>query len=50
VLVDRLRETPPQYDVVTQEKRTYWDTWPFFLLFVAVIGTEWYLRKRWHLV
>lgn len=29
---------------------TYWDTWPFFLLLVSLLGVEWYLRKRWGLV
>ncbi|TWT85790.1 hypothetical protein Pla123a_05970 [Posidoniimonas polymericola] len=29
---------------------TYWDTWPFFLLLVALLSVEWWLRKRWGLV
>jgi hypothetical protein len=31
-------------------KVTYWDTWPFLLLFVGLLGVEWFLRKRWGLV
>jgi hypothetical protein len=32
------------------EKISYWDTWPFFLLLVGLLGVDWYLRKRWGLV
>ena len=27
------------------ERRTYWDTWPFLMLFVAVVGVEWFSEK-----
>lgn len=37
--------------VVRQEtKKTFWDTWTFFLMLVFLLGLEWYLRKRWGLV
>ena len=39
-----------QLEVETLVKRTLWDTWPFFLLLVALLGLEWWLRKRWGLV
>ena len=49
-LLRRMKEHPLELEVETQVKHTPWDTWPFFLLFVAAIGYEWYLRKRWGLV
>ena len=45
-----LEQKPTELIVETQEKRTWWDTWAYLLAFVAVISTEWYLRKRWGLV
>ena len=39
-----------QLEVETLVKRTLWDTWPFFLLLVALLGVEWWLRKKWGLV
>lgn len=38
------REVIPDY--VTQREERLWDTWPFFLLFTALLATEWWLRKR----
>jgi uncharacterized membrane protein len=49
-LLKRLAEKPPEVKQEVIAKVTYWDTWPFFLLFVGLIGTEWFLRKRWGLV
>jgi hypothetical protein len=49
-LLKRLAEKPPELKEEVIAKITYWDTWPFFLLFVAVLGVEWYLRKKWGLV
>ena len=49
-LLKRLAEKPPELKQEVIAKVTYWDTWPFFLMFVGLIGTEWYLRKRWGLV
>ena len=43
-------EKPPELKQEVIAKVTYWDTWPFFLVFVGLIGTEWFLRKRWGLV
>lgn len=45
-----LAAEPPKLQEEVVAKTTYWDTWPFFLAFVALLGTEWYLRKRWGLV
>ncbi|HEY4308218.1 MAG TPA: glutamine amidotransferase [Pirellulales bacterium] len=39
-----------QLEVETMVKRTLWDTWPFFLLLIALLGVEWWLRKKWGLV
>jgi hypothetical protein len=52
-LPDRLKKLAAQPPEVKEEviaKVTYWDTWPFFLAFVGLLGGEWYLRKRWGLV
>jgi uncharacterized membrane protein len=49
LLADLAAEPPKLHEEVIA-RSTYWDTWPFFLLFVALLGGEWYLRKRWGLV
>jgi uncharacterized membrane protein len=49
-LLKRLAEKPPELKEEVVAKITYWDTWPFFLLFVGLLGVEWFLRKRWGLV
>ncbi len=48
-LMDALVEKPRDLRVETQHKQNYWDTWPFFLLLVTLLGTDWYLRKQWGL-
>lgn len=42
------RDPRVQEEVVA--RLTFWDKWPFFLLFVSLLGVEWFLRKRWGLV
>jgi uncharacterized membrane protein len=49
-LLKRLAKKPPELKEEVVARITYWDTWPFFLIFVGLLGTEWYLRKRWGLV
>jgi hypothetical protein len=49
-LFRRLAKDTQSLLVQTESKQTFWDTWPFFLLLVGLLGTEWYLRKRWSLV
>jgi hypothetical protein len=49
-LLKRLAAEPPQVNEEILAKVTYWDTWPFFLLFVLLLAAEWYLRRRWGLV
>lgn len=46
----RFKNNRPDPIVEVQTKETPWDTWPFFGLVVALLGTEWFLRKRWGLV
>ncbi len=49
-LLERLSQSTEELEVQTETKRTLWDSWPFFFLLVLLLGTEWYLRKRWGLV
>jgi len=49
-LLRQIQEDAGELDVETQRKETLWDRWPFFILFVSLLGTEWFLRKRWGLV
>jgi len=49
-LLKRLAAKPPEIKKEVIAKVTYWDTWPFFLLFVGLLGGEWFLRKRWGMV
>jgi uncharacterized membrane protein len=49
-LLEELSRAAEKLQVQMQTKHTLWDTWPFFLLFVALLGVEWYLRKKWGLV
>jgi hypothetical protein len=49
-LLKEFADKPQELKEEVVAKVTYWDTWPFFLVFVGLLGTEWYLRKRWGLV
>ena len=49
-LLKELARKPQELKEEVTAKVTYWDTWPFFLLFVGLLGFEWFLRKRWGLV
>jgi len=49
-LLRRLAEKPPELKQEVIANVTYWDKWPFFLAVVGLLGSEWYLRKRWGLV
>jgi uncharacterized membrane protein len=49
-LIRSLTEDPEKLEVKQETKQTFWDTWPFFVTFVALLSVEWYLRKRWGLV
>ncbi len=49
-LVRKLAEEEPEMKTEVIDRVTYWDKWPFLLLFVGMVGVEWFLRKRWGLV
>ncbi len=49
-LIQRLTDETQHLEVRQETKKTFWDTWPFFLTIVCLLGVEWYLRKRWGLV
>jgi hypothetical protein len=49
-VLEELRQKRASFDVELQERVTLWDTWPFFLLLVGLMCTEWWLRRRWGLV
>lgn len=49
-LLRQLAAQSEKFDVKTEVKRTFWDTWPFFIALVCLLGAEWYLRKRWGMV
>ncbi len=49
-LLRDLAEDTQALEVQRETKRTFWDTWPFFLVLVGLMATEWFLRKRWGLV
>jgi uncharacterized membrane protein len=45
-----LQAKPRQALVEREEKHTPWDKWPFLALFIGLLSTEWFLRKKWGLV
>ena len=53
-LLETIKASPPSDEIETQSKWQLGDTaadaWSFFLLLVGLLGSEWYLRKRWGLV
>ena len=49
-LIRELTEDTESLEIQTETKKPLWDTWGFLLLLVGLLGTEWYLRKRWGLV
>lgn len=49
-LIKKLTDETASLEVQQETKKTFWDTWTFFLTVVCLLGVEWYLRKRWGLV
>ncbi len=49
-LLEELLSRTTEFEETISKHRTLWDTWPLFLTLVAVLGGEWWLRKRWGLV
>jgi len=46
-LLEQLAESVGDLEERTETKLSLWDRWWVLLLFVALLGVEWYLRKRW---
>jgi hypothetical protein len=49
-LITRLTQQTSTLEIQQETKKTFWDTWPFFLMLVTLLSLDWYLRKRWGLV
>ena len=49
-LLQELKQLPLKLEVKKEVKITYYDKPRIFLLFVALLGLEWFLRKKWRLV
>jgi len=49
-LLEELKSRTAEFEEEIRKHRTLWDTWPVFLMLVGLLGSEWYLRKRWGLV
>ena len=49
-LIRQLTEQTSEFEIQQETKKTFWDTWPFFLMIVCLLSLDWYLRKRWGLV
>ncbi|MEN6458704.1 MAG: hypothetical protein ABFC63_07215 [Thermoguttaceae bacterium] len=49
-LIHKLAADTKQLEVQQETKKSFWDTWSFFVTLVGVLSFEWYLRKRWGLV
>ncbi len=49
-LLRRLVQNAHRLNVYQETKRSLWDSWACFLLLIALLSVEWYLRKRWGLV
>ncbi|MGD0382880.1 MAG: hypothetical protein ABSA77_05100 [Thermoguttaceae bacterium] len=49
-LINRLTQQTSTLEIQQETKKTFWDTWPFFLMIVCLLSLDWYLRKSWGLV
>jgi hypothetical protein len=49
-LIRELAKNTQHLETRQETKKTFWDTWPFFLVLVGLLSVEWYLRKRWGMV
>jgi uncharacterized membrane protein len=49
-LLKRLEDRTADFQEEVSTERTLWDSWPMLLALVALLSTEWWLRKRWGLV
>lgn len=49
-LLEQLLSRTTEFEEEIRQQQTLWDTWPVFLTLVGLLGSEWYLRKRWGMV
>jgi hypothetical protein len=49
-LLDELAKLPAELEVEKEVKITYYDRPWLLILFVSLLGIEWFLRKRWGMV
>jgi hypothetical protein len=49
-LMQELIVTPLEMEQKIKVSVSFWDKWYVLVLFVSLIGTEWFLRKLWRLV
>lgn len=47
---DRSEGATTDYESKWQLTDTPWDAWLLFLVMVGLLSTDWYLRKKWHMV
>jgi uncharacterized membrane protein len=49
-LLERLKAYPDQLEIQVQTRRELYDNPFLFVLLIGMMGTEWFLRKKWGLV
>ena len=49
-LLEKLAAKAQEFEEEVVETITLWDRWPTLLVFVGLLSTEWFLRKRWGMV
>lgn len=49
-LLEQLKSRTTEFEEEIRQQQTLWDTWPVLLGLVGLLGSEWFLRKRWGLV
>jgi hypothetical protein len=49
-LINRLIEQTSTLEIQQETKKTFWDSWLFFLMLILLLSLDWYLRKSWGLV
>ncbi|QEG33355.1 hypothetical protein [Bythopirellula goksoeyrii] len=49
-LLERLQDRFEEFEEEVSTQKSLWDSWPMLTALVGLLGTEWFLRKRWGLV
>ncbi len=49
-LLEQLQSRTTEFEEEIHEQKSLWDTWPVLMGLVGLLGSEWFLRKRWGLV